>query len=116
MTNDVLKKDCCGLGFSYDPRDMWPEVSRVIGAPAMSGDAERLARVARSDDIHDATPCSAIEGLEIVGDRRAIQPRFFHPRHESGRGESIPLNETHGSIGVSDGELESEFQASDPGT
>ena len=62
-----------------------------------------------------STPRFAVEGLEIVGDRSAIQRLAFHPRHDNGRSESVPLNETHGSVSVSEGEGESKLKPSDSG-
>ena len=67
-----------------DAGDMGPEVARIIGAPALACDRERLARIARSDDVHRAAPRAAVEVGNVVPDRRAIQGRVFHPRHESG--------------------------------
>ena len=80
-------------------RATWgPEVPRVLRAPALARDGERLARIARSDDVHRAAPRAAVEGGNIVPDRRRIQGRVFHPRHEDGRGVGVPLDVTHSTI------------------
>lgn len=116
MAGDVLEKNESWADLSDDPRDLGPQVASIARARSLAGVTERLAGVPRRDDIHDATPRAAIEGEQIVGDRRVIHDRFAHPRHESARGVSVPLNETHGSVGVSDGESDAEFQSADPGT
>ena len=55
-----------------DAGDMRPEVARVVRAAAFARDGERLARIARSDDVHRASPRAAVEGGNVVPDRRAI--------------------------------------------
>ncbi len=107
MMGDILEEDEGWLDLSNNPRDMRPEVAGVVRAPALARDGERLARIARSDDVHRAAPRAAIEGGNVVPDRRAIQGRVFHPRHESGCGEGFPFDMAHSSIsGQGDGEPE----------
>jgi hypothetical protein len=98
MMGDVLEVHEGRLGLSDDPGDMRPEVARVLDAPSLASDGERLARIARSDDVHRAAPRAAVEGGNVVPDRRAIQGRVFHPRHEDGRGVGVPLDVTHSAI------------------
>lgn len=108
VTRDVLEEDEGGSALVDDASDFGPEVSLVGLSSPLAGDGEGLARVASSDEIHDATPRSAVEGSEIVGDRSAIQLRRFHPVHEDGRGEGVPLDIAHGAAvgGQSDTKLE----------
>jgi hypothetical protein len=109
MMGDILEKDKGRFDFADDAGDMRPEVARVVRTPALSRDGERLARVARSDDIHRAAPRAAVETGNVVPDRCAIQGRVLHPRHEDGRGEGVPLDVTHSTIsGDGDGEPEIE--------
>lgn len=109
MIGDILKEDEGRFDFGDDARDMRPEVARVVRAPALSRDGERLARIARSDDIHRATPRAAVEGSNIVPDNSLIQGRVFHPRHESGCGVGFPFDMAHSTIsGDGDGEPEVE--------
>lgn len=112
----VFQKDDSGLHLANHALDVWPQPPFVISATPGSGDADRLAREARRDDIHDATPRSSIEVGEVVPHRRSIHGLVLHPRQESGRGESVPLNETHGTVAGSEGEGDSEFEPSNPGT
>src|SRR5690606_9497480 len=48
-------------------------------------------------------------------DRRRIQGRLFHPGHEDGRSEGVPLDDTHNSQ-PGEGGAEAELQPTDPGT
>ena len=109
VAGDVFEEDPCRMAFGDDAGDVWPEVARVVGAPALSGDGERLARIARSDDVHRAAPRAAVEGSNIVPDNSLIQGRVFHPRHESGCGVGFPFDMAHSTIsGDGDGEPEVE--------
>jgi hypothetical protein len=98
MMGDILEEDEGWLDLVDDAGDMGPEVARVIGTPAFARDGERLARIARSDDVHRAAPRSAVEGGNIVPDNSLIQGRVFHPRHESGCGEGFPFDMAHSTI------------------
>ena len=109
MMGDIFEEDEGRLDLSDDARDMRPEVPRVVRAPALARDGERLARIARSDDVHRAAPRAAVEAGNIVPDRRWIQGRLFHPCHENGRGVGFPFDMAHSSIsGHGDGEPEVE--------
>ena len=109
MMGDILEEDEGRLDLADDAGDMRPEVARVVSAPAFSGNRERLARIARSDDVHRAAPRAAVEGSNIVPDNSLIQGRVFHPRHESGCGEGFPFDMAHSTIsGDGDGEPEVE--------
>ena len=100
MMGDVLEEHEGRLGLGDDAGDMRPEVPRVVHAAALARDGERLARIARSDDVHGAAPRAAVEGGKVVPDRCRIQGRVFHPRHEDGRGVGVPLDMTHSAISV----------------
>jgi hypothetical protein len=107
MMGDILEEHKGRFDFADDAGDMRPEVARVIRAPALARDGERLAWIACSDDIHRAAPWAAIEGSNVVPDNSLIQGRIFHPRHESGCGEGFPFDMAHSSIsGDGDGEPE----------
>jgi len=109
MMGDVLEEDKGRLDLADDAGDMRPEVAWVVGTPALARDGERLARIARSDDVHRAAPRAAIEGGNIVPDNSLIQGRVFHPRHESGCGVGFPFDMAHSTIS-GDGEDEPEVE------
>jgi hypothetical protein len=107
MMGDILEKDEGWLDLGDDAGDMRPEVARVVSAPAFACNRERLARIARSDDVHRAAPRAAVEGSNVVPDNSLIQGRVFHPRHESGCGEGFPFDMAHSTIsGDGDGKPE----------
>lgn len=107
MMGDILEEHEGRLDLGNDAGDMRPEVTRVVHAPALARDGERLARIARSDEVHRAAPWAAVEGSNIVPDNSLIQGRVFHPRHESGCGVGFPFDMAHSTIsGDSDGEPE----------
>ena len=109
MMGDILKEDEGRFDLADDAGDMRPEMARVVRTPSFARDGERLARVARSDDVHRAAPWATVEGGNLVPDRRWIQGRLFHPRHESGCGVGFPFDIAHSSIsGHGDGEPEVE--------
>jgi hypothetical protein len=109
MMGDIFKEDEGRLDLSDDAGDMGPEVARILGAEALARDGERLARIARTEDIHRAAPWSAVKGSNVVPDNSLIQGRVFHPRHESGCGEGFPFDMAHSTIsGDGDGEPEVE--------
>ncbi len=109
MMGDILEEDEGRLDLTDDAGDMGPEVAWVVRTPASARDGERLARIARSDDVHRAAPWAAVEGGNVVPDNSLIQGRVFHPRHESGCGEGFPFDMAHSTIsGNGDGEPEVE--------
>ncbi len=109
MMGDILKEHEGRLDLADDAGDMRPEVARIVRALALARDGERLARIARSEDIHRAAPRATVEGSNVVPDNSLIQGRIFHPRHESGCGEGFPFDMAHSTIsGDGDGEPEVE--------
>lgn len=108
---DVLQEHEVGSYFAQDALEVRPQPALVFGAEATPRLTERLAREARRNEIHNTTPAFALEGREIVPDRRWIQSLVFHPRHESGRGESVEFDVTHAVV-VSAGKGETEFETS----
>jgi hypothetical protein len=107
MMGDILEEDEGRLDLADDAGDMRPEVARVVRAPALARDRERLARIARRDDVHRAAPWAAVETGNVVPDKSLIQGRVFHPRHESCCGVGFPFDMAHSTIsGQGDGEPE----------
>ena len=111
MSCDVFEEAERRSAFADNAGDVRPEMPWVFVAELPTGNAERLARIATMDDIHRAAPRLAVEGGNIVPDRRAIQGRVFHPRHEGGRSVGVPLDVTHSAV-PGDGEMEAEIKPS----
>lgn len=115
MMGDVFEEHEGRLDLGDDAGDMRPKVARVVRPQPLARDGERLARIARSDDVHRAAPRAAVEGSNVVPDRRLIQGRVFHPRHESGCGVGFPFDMAHSSISV-DGDGKPKVNAACAGT
>ncbi len=114
MMGDVFKEDEGRSAFPDDAGDMRPEVAGVVCALPLARHAERLARIARSEDVHSITPRVAVECGNVVPDRRLRQGLVFHPRHEDGRGVSLPFDMTDSSVlGTSD--VEPDFEPAGTG-
>lgn len=86
--------------------DERPEVALVLGAAAFSGDGEGRTRKAGDDDLHVASPRASVQACEVVPDRSRIQGRFFHPSHEDGRREGVPLDVANGANPAGQAEVE----------
>lgn len=116
MAGDVLQKDSCGSALADDARDVRPQVASIVHTIASSGEAERLAGIARRDEMNDATPAVAVEAGKVVPDRSRSQDALAHARDQDCGRMGFPLHETDGAVGVSEGEVEPEFQPADSGT
>jgi hypothetical protein len=100
---DVFGKDPFGANFADDSGDVGPQMAGVIRPFPEASKAEWLAGITGSEDMNASTPRRAIEGFKIVPNRRLIQGRVCHPRHESSRGMGFPLDVTDSAIsGVCD--------------
>jgi hypothetical protein len=71
VTGDVLKNDPSQsvAEFSGDTRDVWPEVSGIIGTLALPRHAERLARIASQQGVDCASKACGVECGKIIPDR-----------------------------------------------
>ncbi|GAH89410.1 unnamed protein product, partial [marine sediment metagenome] len=76
----VLQPHVSGSHVHTDPKDSRPEPAGVVRAAPPAGVAPGLAGEPRTDDIHSAAPRSAVEGSNVIPDRRRIQALVRHPR------------------------------------
>ena len=74
----VFEKDPSGRHVPNDSVDEGPEPPLVLGAASVAGATPRLAGEARHDEIHCATPTSAVEGGQIRPHRCWSQGTRFH--------------------------------------
>lgn len=61
----VLEQAGPGAGLDGDASDVGPQVAGIGGGEASAGEAERLARIARNDEVHASAPRAAAEGTGI---------------------------------------------------
>jgi len=116
VAGDVLEENKSRFALPDDALHLRPEVARVSSAESVAGEAEGLARVARSDEIHDSAPRAAVEGSKVVPDRSRSQAALAHARDQDRGGKGLPLHVTHGAVGVAEGELDAQLQPADSGT
>jgi hypothetical protein len=91
---DVLQKDDGGTYLAHHAINCGPQVARIVRSTALSGLGKRLARVARSDDVHESNKLFRGEGAKIRPHRRRIQAARFHFRTKVVDGEGVPFNPT----------------------
>ena len=83
---------------------------RIIASTASAGFAERLTRVSRSERIHDPTPRSAVEGLQVRPNRRFIQATRFHCLSQDFDGSGFVFHTTD-RANASESELQSQVES-----
>jgi hypothetical protein len=111
----VFHEDESGQYVANDTIEVRPQ-SR-LGSPdpgALARGTDVRTGETTRDEIHSAAPRSAVEGLNAIPDRRPIQGRAFHARHESGRAVGLPLNKANSSVSR-DGDRQCEVESSDSG-
>lgn len=114
MIGDVLQENRSRPALGDDAGNVGPQVAGIVASTPPSGDAERLARIARKHEVHCATPWAAVEAGKVVPDRCWIQGRVRHPRHEDGRGVGVPLDITHSTVSGF-GDVQAEIETAGPG-
>jgi len=114
MPNDVFTEDPLWAGLADDPGNVRPKVPGVGFSELLARKAERLARIAGSENIHSPTPRSAVEGAHVRPERSLIQGLVFHPGHESGRSMCVPLDEANSSVSGL-GNAQAELKSAGPG-
>lgn len=115
MPAHVFEEHETGLTLSDHASDIWEEVSGIGVTLTLAGNRERLARVARSDAIHESTPRSSVELPEVSPDGSAVKDSIRHPGEEHVLRKRLDLDVADRAV-RRDGERESKFEASDPGT
>lgn len=111
MACDVFEKDPFGAAFSDDPGDVRPEVAGIIGAAALPGRAEGLARVPGKYRVESAAEGAGIEAAQVGPDRGRSEVSRALCRDEDGARPVLPFDEGAGVI-AGLGEHEAHIQAS----
>ena len=111
VTGDVFKEDPFGGTFPHDSGDFGPEVAGVSCATALSGGAERLARISGEDDVEGPVEGPGIETAQIIPDWRWDEISRALGRDEDGTGPVLPFDEGAGVISGF-GEHDAQIQAS----
>lgn len=98
MAGYIFKEYPLGLDSVDVPGNERPEVARVVLAFALARKRERLAGITGRDEMNAPAPWRAVKAGKVIPDRRVVQGRIFHPRHEGGRSCGFPLDETNSSV------------------
>ena len=114
MTGDVFKEAPARADLADDAGDVRPKVAGIVLPEAVTGKRKGLAGITGSDEMNAVAPRPAIEGSQIVPDRSRCQGRVCHPRHESGRSETVSLDITHSPVSGF-GEVQAKVEPADPG-
>lgn len=90
---DVLQKESCRTAIVGNVEDAEEQAaSRAIESRTASCHTEVLAREARSDEIHESTKPSAVEGEKVGPHRCRIQAAFLNARCHVCGCVGFPLN------------------------
>ena len=96
---DVLQKEAARTASVSNVEDVEEQAAALAVEPgAATGQAEVLAREARSDAIHCAMPGCSVEGEQVGPDRCCIQAAFFAARSQDAGCVSFPLNVADGAM------------------
>jgi hypothetical protein len=111
VTCDVFEEHPFWGTFSNDTGDIRPEVTGIVGAPALSGRAEGLAGISGEDGIKSTAEGAGIKAAQIVPDRgRGEVPRGLGC-DEDCAGPVLPFDKGAGVI-AGLGEHDAQIQAS----
>lgn len=119
MNNDgrhVFQEDDPGSNVAKDSSDVGPQPSFILDTFLLPGHAERLTGESGMDEIHAATPASAVEGGKVVPDRRRTKDAFCHSRDQMRGDKGFPLHVTDGGVAGTEDEVERQVESSSPGT
>jgi len=111
MTGDVLEENPFRAAFADDPRDVGPEVTRVISTAALTGCAEGLAGISGEHGIEGAAEGTGIEATQVGPDRGRGEVPCALGRDEDGARPVLPFDEGAGVI-AGFGEHEAQIKAS----
>jgi hypothetical protein len=92
VPRDVFAEQTKRPALVDDAKDLVDKEAIVGGAGSLSGDAVGLARVARSDAIHDSAPRSSVEGGKVRPDSSFSQVARRHARNQCCGGMGFPLH------------------------
>jgi hypothetical protein len=111
MPGDVFEEDPLGAAFPDDAGNLGPEVPGIVGAAALSGCTEGLARVACEDGVKGPAEGAGIEASQVCPDRGRGEVPCALGGDEDGAGPVLPFDERAGVI-VGFGEHEAQIKAS----
>jgi len=100
-SRDVFEEAKRRFNLANDSRDVGPDPAVIVLSGLLAGDAPRLAGETGNDAIHAATPRPAVEGREIVPDRRIVQTARLHKRRQLRGSSGFPFDVNDNTAGDS---------------
>ena len=98
VTGDVFQEDPFRAAFSDDAGDVGPEMAGIIGAAALSGRAEGLARIACEYCVEGAAEGAGVEAAKVGPDRGRGEVSGCLCRDEHRPWPVLPFDEGAGVI------------------
>ena len=111
VTGYVFEEHPFWAAFADDAGDLGPEVAGIVRATALSGGAERLARITGEDDVEGTAERARIEAAEIIPDRGRWEIPCALGGDEDRSWPVIPLDEGAG-VKTGFGDHDAQIQAS----
>ena len=111
MPGDVFEEDPFGAAFVDDAGDVGPEVTGIVGAAALSGRAEGLARVSGQDGIERAVEGAGVKAAQVGPDRGRGEVSSPLGRDEDRPWPVLPFDEG-AAVKAGFGEHEAQIKAS----
>jgi hypothetical protein len=112
---DFFQEDVLGSDLPHNSIEVIPDPALVLDALALAGRGPGLARDAHRDDLNEATPRSAVEGLDVIPDRERRKRAVLLTRDQCCRCKGFPLHSTNKPVGISEGQAESLLDPPDAG-
>jgi hypothetical protein len=113
---DFLQEDVLGSDLPHNSIEVIPDPALVLDALALAGRGPGLARDAHRDDLNEATPRSAVEGGNVIPNRRLSHVAALHARDQDGGRKGFDLDCNCKPVGISEGQSYSFLKPSNPGT
>jgi hypothetical protein len=102
------------LHFGDDSGELGPLPSVIFDSESFSRRRFSAARIAANEEIHEATPRLAVEGVEICPTRRWSQGAFFHASSKDCGRKHFDLDHADDAR-IGNGQSEAFIEGTDPG-
>jgi hypothetical protein len=111
MRVHVFEEDLLGLAFADDARDVRPEVARIFVGELLARTTERLARIARAEDVRLSAIGRPVEGFKVAPNVGSSQGAVLKTRNQLADNRDFPFH-VHERANCSESERKSEVDAS----
>jgi hypothetical protein len=106
----VFEEDFLWLALADDPRDVRPEVARIFFGELPAGTTERLAGVARAEDVDRSFVRAPVESLKVGPNRRRREGSVLKARNQPFGDSGFPFHVTE-DVSLAASEFKAEADA-----